>query len=182
MRPPARWRSFYFKPILHFPNQVRDVCFSNRPFGVKRFQTIHHCSVDVAHGLVLLFGIGTKALPSWDPRTRRNNLLDGLAVSRTAGPSDMRTHLIRRPARDIFHRSVELECSPIELILILRLFMPLQRLLPGPAELGAVNPYAVHDHGQSAGQRHDRLLHPATPGDCIAQALSHDHFLERIIL
>src|SRR5260370_28025487 len=37
------------------------VCFSNRPFGVKRFQTIHHHSVDVAHGLVLLFGIGTKA-------------------------------------------------------------------------------------------------------------------------
>ena len=37
-------------------------CFSNRPFGVKRFQTIHHYSVDVARGLVLLFGIGTKAL------------------------------------------------------------------------------------------------------------------------
>ena len=33
--------------------------FSNRPFGVKHFQTIHRCSVDVAHGLVLLFGIGT---------------------------------------------------------------------------------------------------------------------------
>ena len=48
--------------------------FSNRPVGVKRFQTIHHCSVDVAHGLVLLFGIGTKALPSWDSRTRWNNL------------------------------------------------------------------------------------------------------------
>ena len=30
--------------------QVR---FSNRPFRVKRFQTIHHYSVDVAHGLVL---------------------------------------------------------------------------------------------------------------------------------
>jgi hypothetical protein len=27
--------------------------------GVKRFQTIHHRSVDVARGLVLLFGIGT---------------------------------------------------------------------------------------------------------------------------
>jgi hypothetical protein len=38
--------------------------FSNRPFGVKHFQTIHHCSVDVARGLVLLFGIGTKAVPS----------------------------------------------------------------------------------------------------------------------
>ena len=57
-----------------------DVRFSNRPVGVKRFQTIHHCSVDVAHGLVLLFGIGTKALPSWDSKTRRNNLWVGLAV------------------------------------------------------------------------------------------------------
>src|SRR5713101_914947 len=64
-----------------------DVCFSNRPFGVKRFQTIHHHSVDVARGLVLLYGIGTRALPSWDSRTRRNNLLGGLAVRRTAGSS-----------------------------------------------------------------------------------------------
>src|ERR1700736_4767626 len=69
------------------PMASEDVCFSNRPFGVKHFQTIHRCNVDVARGLVLLFGIGTKALPSWDPRTRRNNLLGGLAVSRTAGPS-----------------------------------------------------------------------------------------------
>ncbi|HXB80540.1 MAG TPA: hypothetical protein VNX23_24555, partial [Bradyrhizobium sp.] len=41
--------------------------FSNRPFEVKHFQTIRHCNVDVAHGLALLFGIGTRALPSWDP-------------------------------------------------------------------------------------------------------------------
>ena len=39
---------------------IRNVRFSNRPFGVKRFQTIHPLSVDVAHGLVLLFGIGTR--------------------------------------------------------------------------------------------------------------------------
>jgi hypothetical protein len=45
------------------------VCFSNRPFGVKHFQTIHD-SVDVTRGPVLLFGIGTKALPSWDSKTR----------------------------------------------------------------------------------------------------------------
>jgi hypothetical protein len=64
-----------------------DVRFSNRPFGVKHFQTIHQCGVDVARGLVLLFGIGTRALPSWDSRTRRNNLLIGLAVEETAGPS-----------------------------------------------------------------------------------------------
>ena len=41
---------------------LRNVRFSNRPFGVKHFQTIHRSSVDVTHGLVLLFGIGTKAL------------------------------------------------------------------------------------------------------------------------
>src|SRR6476660_668589 len=62
------------------------VSFSNRPFGVKRFQTIHHHSVDVAHGLVLLFGIGTKALPVWDPKTRRNNLSGGLCRQSTAEP------------------------------------------------------------------------------------------------
>src|SRR5664280_2679250 len=55
--------------------------------SITTFQTIHHCSVDVAHGLVLLFGIGTKALPLWDSRTRRNNLLRGLAVRLTIGPS-----------------------------------------------------------------------------------------------
>jgi len=57
-----------------------NVRFSNRPVGVKHFQTIHHCSVDIARGLVLLFGIGTKALPLWDSRTRWNNLWGGLAV------------------------------------------------------------------------------------------------------
>src|ERR1019366_3614770 len=66
------------------PTNVR---FSNRPFGVKHFQTTHHYSVDVAHGLALLFGIGTKALPVWDSRTRWNNLCGGLAVRLTAGPS-----------------------------------------------------------------------------------------------
>jgi hypothetical protein len=37
---------------------------------------------------VLLFGIGTKALPSWESKARWNNLLGGLAVRRMAGPSD----------------------------------------------------------------------------------------------
>ena len=78
-----------------------DVRFSNRPFGVKRFQTIHQFSVDAARGLVLLFGIGTKALPSWDSKTRRNNLLDGLAADERQVQADIRSHLIYRPARDI---------------------------------------------------------------------------------
>src|SRR5882724_2003433 len=91
--------------------------FSNRPFGVKRFQTIHHCGVGVARGLVLLFGIGARALPVWDSKTRRNNLSGGLAVSRRQNQADMRTHLIHRPATSVFHCSVELGFPPIELIL-----------------------------------------------------------------
>ena len=66
---------------------LSNVRFSNRPFGVKHFQTIRHYGVDVAHGLVLLFGIGTRALPSWDSKTRRNNLFRGLTVRLTAGAS-----------------------------------------------------------------------------------------------
>ena len=61
--------------------QDLNVRFSNRPLGVKRFQTIPKFSVDVAHGLVLLFGIGTTALPVWDSKTRWNNLMGGLAVN-----------------------------------------------------------------------------------------------------
>ena len=64
-----------------------DVHFSNRQSGVKHFQAFHRCGVDVARGLVLLFGIGTKALPLWDSKTRRNNLWGGLAVLKTVGPS-----------------------------------------------------------------------------------------------
>src|SRR6516165_6124477 len=63
-----------------------DVCFSNRPGGVKRFQTVHG-GVNVTRGLVLLSGLGARALPSWDPRTRWNNLLSDLSVKRTVGPS-----------------------------------------------------------------------------------------------
>ena len=86
------------RPESGFAN---DVCFSNRPFVVKRYQTIHQFSVDVARGLVLLFGIGAKALPLWDSKTRRNNLWDGLAVNGRQVQADIRSHLIRRPARDI---------------------------------------------------------------------------------
>jgi hypothetical protein len=62
------------------PDALINARFSNRPVGVNHFQAIRHCSVDVAHGLALLFGIGTKALPSWDSRTRWNDLSGGLAV------------------------------------------------------------------------------------------------------
>src|SRR6516165_1956691 len=55
--------------------------------AAARFQAIHHSGVNVARGLSLLFGLGTKALPSWDSKTRWNNLLGDLAVNVTAGSS-----------------------------------------------------------------------------------------------
>ena len=139
-----------------------NVRFSNRPFGVKRFQAIHQFSVDVARGLVLLFGIGTKALPSWDSKTRWNNLWGGLAFRRRVGPSG---HTIspHPSSREGHHATVWWSsCSPIGFEPALSCCCS---LLPGPAELGAINPDAVHDHGQPACQRHDCLLHAAAPGD-----------------
>src|SRR5664280_1392822 len=58
--------------------------------------------------------------------------------------ADMRSHLIHRPARDIIPPLVELKFSPIG-------FDPARLScccgLQAPPELGAVNPYAVQDHG-----------------------------------
>ena len=61
---------FQLSPALHrayrqhWPERrdaVSHVRFSNRPVGVKCFQAVHCYGVDVARGLVLLFGIGTRA-------------------------------------------------------------------------------------------------------------------------
>src|SRR5260221_7994089 len=235
-----------------------------------RFQAIHHSSVDVAHGLALLFGLGTKALPSWgfedeveqsfgrprrqyDGGSKRTNDLTssivprgksfhrwvelyfllshlilhssqatatsligrlGQALSgypplqrqcrsraraslrtRHQGPSimgfeDEVEQSFGRPCRQCdcrfkrtyeltssivprgtsFHRSVELECPSIGLdaagfSCCCCCCCCCCGLFSGPAELGAVNPYAVHDHSQPACQGHDRLFHSAAPGD-----------------
>jgi hypothetical protein len=86
------------------------------------------------------------------------------------------------PRGTSFHRWVELEFPPIA-------FDPARfsccccGLFPGRAELGAVNPNAVHDDGQPACQGHDRLLHPTVPGNLASpQALSQDHFFDHSML
>src|SRR5262245_11162833 len=80
-----------------------NVRFSNRPFRVKRFQTIHHYSVDVAHGLALLFGIGTSgpSIMGFEDEVEQSLTRPCRQFERQA-QADMRTHLIHRPARDIF--------------------------------------------------------------------------------
>src|ERR1700739_4219783 len=107
-----------------------NVCFSNRPFRVKHFQTIRRGSVDVAHGLALLFGIGTKALPPWDSRTRWSNLYRGLAVKRTAGPSG-HANSPHPSSREGHHSTARWSSSFLLLDLILKSFMLLPRLVPG---------------------------------------------------
>ena len=154
----------------------RDVRFSNRPVGVKRFQTVHNCCVDTARGLVLLFGLGTRALPVWDSKTRRNNLYRGLAVVVTAGSSG-HTNSPHPSSREGHHSTAWWN----SIILLLRL---------------------VHQAHAAATSRVQRNSVPSTQMRCmitanrraratiaffiprclaifIAQALSHDHFAER---
>src|SRR5262249_11168482 len=90
------------------PSRVR---FSNRPFGVKRFQTIHRYGVDVARGLVLLFGIGTRG-PSMMGFEDEAEQSFGRPCRQTNGRSKRTRELTSSivPRGTSFHRSVELEC------------------------------------------------------------------------
>jgi len=151
----------------HFAASQQFGRFSNRPFGVKRFQTIRRrrsvsisltgsCfSSESAQGPSIM-GFEDEAEQSFGRPCQQAN-------GRSKRPSELTSSIV--PRGTSFHRSVELECPPIG-------FGPARfscccrgGLFPGPAELAAVNPYAVHDHGQPACQRHDRLFHSAAPGD-----------------
>ena len=159
-----------------------DVRFSNRPFGVKHFQTIHHCSVDVADGLALLFGIGTKALPSWDPRTRRNNLLGGLAVKRTVGPSGHANS--PHPSSRKGHLSTARWNSGFLLSDLIFHGCHAAAVACSRAQRNSV-PSTQMRCMMTASRRASATIAffiPQRLAICMAQALSQDHFLERIIL
>ena len=168
-------------PETDLPGRPGDVRFSNRPFGVKRFQTIHHCSVDVARGLVLLFGIGTRALPSWDSRTRRNNLLGGLAGSRTAGPSGHANS--PHPSSREGHLSTARWSSSFLLSgLILNGF---HAAAAACSRVQRNSVPSTHMRCMITASRRAKatiaFFIPRRLAICMAQALSHDHFFECII-
>ncbi len=138
--------------------------FSNRPLWVKRFQTIHRCScrclsrarasLRTRHQGPSIMGVEDEVEQSNGRPCRQRN-------GRTKRPNELTSSIV--PRGTSFHHRVELEfppigCDPVR-------FSCCYGLFPGPAELGAVNPDAVHDHGQPACQRHDRLFHPAVSGD-----------------
>ena len=139
---------------------IINVRFSNRPFRVKRFQTIHHYSVDVAHGLVLLYGIGTKALPSWDSKTGWNNLSGGLVVSVTTGPSGHANS--PHPSSRKGHHSTARWGS---------IFLLLDLILHG-----------FHAAAAACSRATIAFFIPRRLAICIAQALSQDHFFDRSML
>ena len=149
-----------------------DVCFSNRPIGVKRFQAVQRCSVDVARGLALLFGLGTKALPAWGSKTRWNNLSVGLAVGRSKQTCELTSSIV--PRGTSFHQAVELE------------FPPLVRHCFHAAAAFRVQRNSVPSTQMRCmitARRRARatiaLFMPRRLAICIAQALSQDHFVER---
>ena len=160
--------------------RIAHVRFSNRPAGVKRFQTIHHCSVDISRGLVLLFGIGAKALPSWDSKTRRNNLWGDLTVGVAAGPS-RHANSPHPSSREGHHSTVEWNS----------LFLLLPIILYGchAAAISLVQRNSVPSTQMrciiTANRRASATIAffiPRRLAICIAQALSQDHFVERSML
>jgi len=153
------------------------VRFSNRPFEVKRFQTIRRCGVDVTHGLVLLFGIGTKAVPSWDSRTRWNNLFRGLAVRPTAGSSGS-ANSPHPSSREGHHSTARWSSSFLLSDVILHSFQ-------AATACSLVQRNSVPSTQMRCMITADRraratiaFFFPRRLAICIAQALSHDHFFE----
>jgi hypothetical protein len=157
-----------------------NVRFSNRPVGVKRFQTIHRCSVDVAHGLVLLFGIGTKALPSWDSKTRWNNLSGGFAVRRTAGPSG-HANSPHPSSREGHHSTAGWSSSFLLSHLILHACHAVATSRVQRNSVPSTQMRCMITANRRASATIAFFM-PRRLAICIAQALSQDHFFERNIL
>jgi hypothetical protein len=133
--------------------------------------------VNVTRGLMLLYGLGTQAGPSWDSKTRWNDLWGGLAavVGRSKRTYELTSSIV--PRGTLFHRVVELGFLLFHLI-----------------------SYRVHTAAASLVQRNSvpstqmrcmmtakrrasatiALFMPRRLAICIAQALSHDHRVERI--
>src|SRR5947209_18469525 len=102
-----------------------------------------------------------RALPSWDSKTRWNNLLGDLAVNVTAGSSGC-TNSPHPSSREGHHSTVGWISG---FLLFDTVQLSRRGDLPGPPEVSTVNPDAMHDHGQPTRKRHDGLFHPAVPGN-----------------
>ena len=122
--------------------------------------------------------LGTKALPSWESRTRWNNLSGGLAVRRMAGPSD-RTNSPHPSSREGHLSTAGWSSSFLLSHVILRGFH------------AATACSLVHRNSVPSTQMRCMItasrraratiafFFPRRLAICIAQALSQDHLVER---
>ena len=136
-------------------------------------------AVYVARGLVLLYGIDTRALPSWDSRTRRNNLLVGLAVRLTAGSSGHANS--PHPSSREGHHSTAGWSSSYSLCILLRCHAAVTASLVQRNSVPSTQIRCMI----TANRRASATIAFFTPrrlAICIAQALSQDHFFERSML
>jgi len=127
---------------------------------------------------VLLFGLGTKALPSWDSKTRWNNLMGDLAVNVMAGSSGLT--ISPHPSSREGHHSTAGWISG---------FLLSDLILSGShaAATSLVHRNSVpstHRRCMITANRRARatiaFFIPRCLAIFIAQALSQDHFAERI--
>ena len=82
-----------------------------------------------------------------------------IAVGRSKRTCELTSSIV--PRGTPFHHLVELEVLVMHSVTV----SCCSDGFSGPAELGAVNPDPVHDHGQPACQGDDGLFHSAAPGD-----------------
>ena len=155
----------------------KHVRFSNRPFWVKRFQTFHRCGVDVAHGLVLLFGIGTRALPAWGSRTKWNNLMGGLAGKLAVGPN-CRTISLHPSSREGHHPTAWWSSSFLLSGLILHGCHAAAASLIPRNSVPSTHMRCMITANRRASATIAFFI-PRCLAIFIAQALSQDHFVER---
>jgi hypothetical protein len=155
-----------------------DVCFSNRPTRVKRFQTVHGSGVDVTRGLVLLYGIGTQGPSIMGSEDEAEQSL-GRPCHRQV-QADMRTHLIHRPARDTIPPLGGARVSSCRDLVLRRSHAAATSLVQRNSVPSTQMRCRITASRRASATI--ALLMPRCLAIFIAQALSQDHFVERNML
>ena len=157
------------------------VRFSNRPFGVKHFQTIRRAVSMSLTGSCFSSESAPRALPSWDSRTRWNNLCRGLTV-RMAGPSG-HANSPHPSSREGHHSTARWSSSFLLWDLILHGFhtaaVACSRVQRNSVPSTHIRCMITANRRASATIA---FFIPRRLAICIAQALSQDHFFEYSML
>jgi len=160
---------------------LQHVCFSNRPFGVKRFQTIHHhVSMSLAGSC---FSSESAPAPFHHGIRRRGGTIFGRPCRQSNGRTKQTCELTSSivPRGTSFHCSVDL--GFLLSALILNCF---HAAATACSRVHRNSVPSTHIRCMITANRRARatiaFFIPRRLAICMAQALSHDHFFERIML